>query len=223
MTWTASLPAIDPARRRELMLKRLFDVAAALGGLLLLGPVMAVVAAAVWLTMGPPVVFRQHRLGYRGRVYTLLKFRTMTDARDAQGALLPDAVRLTRAGRFLRSTTLDELPELINVLRGEMSVVGPRPLLPEYWPLYTAAQRRRHDMPPGMAGPVLAEGRNLLSWDEKFALDVWYVDHWSLGLDLRIVLRTLWKVLRREGVSPPDAVTMPRFEGTGARKDGPLE
>lgn len=223
MTWTADLAQTAPARARALSIKRALDVAASTVGLIVLAPVMAAVAVIVAVTMGRPVLFRQQRLGYRGAVYTLLKFRTMTDARDDTGALRPDAMRLTRTGRLLRSSTLDELPGLINVLRGDMSVVGPRPLLPEYWPLYTPEQRRRHDLPPGMAGPVLAEGRNLLSWDEKFALDAWYVDHWSLGLDLRIVLRTAWKVLRREGVSPPDAVTMPRFTGTAAGKDGRVE
>ena len=139
----------------------------------------------------------------------------MTDDRDEQGNLLPDEQRLTAAGKFLRSTTLDELPELINVLRGEMSLVGPRPLLVEYRDRYTSEQWRRHEMPPGMAGPVLARGRNILSWEEKFAADVWYVDHWSLWLDLRILVRTALRVLRREGVSADGHATMPKFKGRG--------
>jgi lipopolysaccharide/colanic/teichoic acid biosynthesis glycosyltransferase len=141
----------------------------------------------------------------------------MTEERDENGNLLPDEQRLTPVGRFLRSLTLDELPELFNVLKGEMSLVGPRPLLVEYRDLYTPEQWRRHEMPPGMAGPVLASGRNLLDWEEKFRLDVWYVDHWSLWLDFQILARTAWKVLKREGVSAEGHATMPKFEGVGVR------
>ena len=179
---------------------------------------MALIALAIWLTMGRPILFRQPRIGYKGRVFTIYKFRTMTDERDEQGNLLPDEKRLTPLGKLLRSLTLDELPELFNVLKGEMSIIGPRPLLVEYWDLYTPEQRRRHDMPPGMAGPVLAYGRNLLSWEEKFKLDVWYVDNWSLWLDFKIFLRTLWMVLKREGVSAEGHATAPKFQGSGMQE-----
>jgi lipopolysaccharide/colanic/teichoic acid biosynthesis glycosyltransferase len=147
----------------------------------------------------------------------IYKFRTMNNNKDAHGYLLPDEQRLTRFGRFLRILTLDELPELFNVLKGDMSLVGPRALLVEYRDLYTPEQWRRHEMPPGMAGPVLASGRNLLDWEEKFRLDVWYVDHWSLWLDFKILARTVWKVLKREGVSAEGHATMPKFEGVGVR------
>ncbi len=201
------------SRRIQMVIKRLMDVVLSIILLLVFSPLMALIALAIRLTMGPPVLFRQPRIGYRGRVFTIYKFRTMNDARDENGNLLPDEQRLTRLGRFLRSTTLDELPELFNVLKGEMSLVGPRPLLVEYRDLYTPEQWRRHEMPPGMAGPVLADGRNLLSWEEKFRRDVWYVDHWSLWLDFQILVRTAWKVLKREGVSAEGYATMPRFEG----------
>ena len=193
--------------------KRGFDFCVSLLVLVILAPFLLLIALAIRLTMGPPALFRQRRLGYQGRPFVLCKFRTMNDRRDGQGNLLPDEQRLTRLGRFLRSTTLDELPELINVLRGEMSLVGPRPLLVDYRDLYTPEQWRRHEMPPGMAGPVLAGGRNVLSWEEKFALDVWYVDNWSLWLDFKILARTAIKVLKREGISAEGHVTMPKFEG----------
>jgi sugar transferase EpsL len=199
-----------------LALKRTFDIVVSLTALALLSPFMAIIGLAIRFTIGAPVFFRQPRLGYQGRLFTILKFRTMTDDRDAQDNLLPDEQRLTRVGHFLRSTTLDELPELVNVLKGEMSLVGPRPLLVDYRDLYTPEQWRRHEMPPGMAGPVLASGRNTLSWEKKFALDVWYVDNWSLGLDFKILAQTALKVLRREGVSTEGYATMPRFEGNKA-------
>jgi len=198
----------------QIALKRLLDIAISTFLLFTFSPLFLLISLAIRLTMGPPIFFRQAPLGYRGRPFIILKFRTMTDDRDEQGNLLPDEQRLTRLGRFLRSTTLDELPELINVLKGEMSLVGPRPLLVEYRDLYTPEQWRRHEMPPGMAGPVLAGGRNILSWEEKFALDVWYVDNWSLWLDLRILARTALKVLKREGVSAEGHVTMPKFRGS---------
>ena len=204
-------------RRIQLHIKRLFDIMMSLLLILLFAPLMLLIALAILITMGRPILFRQPRIGYRGRVFTIYKFRTMNDARDEQGNLLPDEQRLTKLGRFLRSLTLDELPELFNVLKGEMSLVGPRPLLVEYRDLYTPEQWRRHEMPPGMAGPVLASGRNLLDWEEKFRLDVWYVDHWSLWLDFQILARTAWKVLKREGVSAKGHATMPRFEGAGVR------
>ncbi len=206
---------VERERRWQLKLKRAFDVSVSSLLLLLFSPVMAIVAAWIRRTMGPPVLFRQVRPGYRGAPFTMLKFRTMSDARDASGNPLPDGERLTQVGRFLRSTTLDELPELINVLKGDMSLVGPRALLEEYRDLYTPEQWRRHEMPPGMAGPVLAQGRNALGWEEKFRLDVWYVDNWSFWLDLKILGTTIWKVLRREGVNQPGQATVEYFRGSG--------
>ncbi len=200
--------------RAQIALKRFFDIIIAASLLFLLAPLMALITLLIRLTMGPPVFFRQPRLGYQGRPFVIYKFRTMTDDRDEQGNLLPDEQRLTRVGKFLRSTTLDELPELINVLKGEMSLVGPRPLLVEYRDLYTPEQWRRHEMLPGMAGPVLASGRNALSWEEKFRLDVWYVDNWSLWLDFKILARTAWKVLKREGINAKGYVTVPKFTGS---------
>lgn len=202
--------------RVQIVLKRLFDIAFSTIFLFAFSPVFLLISFLIRLTMGPPIFFRQSRLGYQGRTFTIYKFRTMTEDWDEQGNLLPDEQRLTRLGRFLRSLTLDELPELINVLKGEMSLVGPRPLLVEYRDLYTPEQWRRHKMPPGMAGPVLAGGRNALDWEEKFKRDVWYVDHWSLWLDFKILARTALKVLKREGVSAEGHVTMPRFLGTKA-------
>jgi lipopolysaccharide/colanic/teichoic acid biosynthesis glycosyltransferase len=192
--------------------KRALDVLGAVGGLLALAPVLLLIALAVWLSLGSPVLFRQVRAGRHGKPFELLKFRTMTEARDAAGELLPDDQRLTRFGYRLRSTSLDELPELINVLRGDMSLVGPRPLLPEYLPHYSAEQARRHDVRPGITGWAAVHGRNTLSWERRLALDVWYVDHWSLALDLKILLVTMVKVLRREGISPEGRATMPRFD-----------
>ena len=202
------------SQRTQVALKRLFDIVVSVTALILLSPVTGLIALAIYIAMGRPILFRQARLGYQGRTFAILKFRTMTEARDEQGNLLPDKQRLTRVGRFLRSTTLDELPELINVLKGEMSLVGPRPLLVEYRHLYTPEQWRRHEVLPGMAGPALASGRNILSWEEKFALDVWYVDHWSLWLDFRMLALTAWRVIRRQGVSAKGYATAPKFEGT---------
>jgi lipopolysaccharide/colanic/teichoic acid biosynthesis glycosyltransferase len=164
--------------------------------------------------MGPPVFFRQLRPGLHGRPFRVVKFRTMADARDARGGLLPDAARLTAVGRVLRATSLDELPQLWNVLRGELSLVGPRPLLMQYLPRYSPEQARRHDVLPGVTGWAQVHGRNALSWEDKFALDVWYVDHWSPWLDLRILAATLLHVARREGISQPGHATMPEFLGT---------
>ena len=202
------------ARMVGLAVKRILDVLASAAAILLLSPLFLVVGVLIALLMGFPVIFTQPRLGKDGQVFRIYKFRTMTGARDEQGRLLPDARRLTRLGRFLRSTTLDELPELINVLKGEMSAVGPRPLLVEYRDLYTEEQWRRHEMPPGMAGPVLAGGRNALSWEEKFQRDLWYVDNWSLWLDAKILFQTALQVLKREGTSAEGYATMPRFQGS---------
>src|SRR4051812_1552584 len=199
--------------RVQRAVKRAVDVVLAATALLVLSPLMALIAAAILVTMGPPVVFRHRRLGLGGREFTLLKFRTMRGRPPRPGAALDDEQRITRLGRILRALTLDELPELVNVLRGDLSLVGPRPLLPEYRELYTPEQWRRHEMPPGMAGPALAAGRNALSWEEKFAADVDYVEHWSLWLDAKVLALSIWRVLRREGVSAEGHATMPRFEG----------
>jgi lipopolysaccharide/colanic/teichoic acid biosynthesis glycosyltransferase len=198
----------------QLAVKRCFDIFFSITLIGLSFPVFIVVSLIIWLCMGTPILFRQERLGYLGKEFKLYKFRTMEDKRDNKGELLPDEDRLTSIGLFLRSTSLDELPELINVLIGDMSIVGPRPLLVEYRDLYTAEQFRRHEMPPGMAGPVLAEGRNALSWEDKFDQDLVYVDKWSLWVDLRILFATIIMVLKREGISAQGYATMPKFEGT---------
>jgi sugar transferase EpsL len=194
--------------------KRAFDVVGAAVMLVLLSPVLVMVAIAVRVTMGAPVLFRQIRPGRDGRPFTLVKFRTMTDARDRAGEPLADAARLTALGRFLRRTSLDELPELGNVLAGEMSLVGPRPLLMEYLPLYTPEQRRRHEVRPGITGWAQVNGRNALTWDDKLTLDVWYVDHQSLRLDCSIIGRTVRQVVGGHGVSAPGHETMEPFRGS---------
>lgn len=193
--------------------KRIVDVVGAVLGLVLLTPVLIVVAIAIWRQMGAPILFTQTRPGLNGRPFRMVKFRTMRDATDTSGRPLADAERLTRLGRFLRGSSLDELPELWNVLKGEMSLVGPRPLLMEYLPLYSPAQARRHDVRPGVTGWAQINGRNALSWPEKFALDIWYVDHRSLRLDLKILCLTLRKVVAREGISAAGDATMPKFTG----------
>ncbi len=195
-------------------MKRLMDVTLASAGLLALAPVMGTVAALIRLKLGKPVLFRQLRPGYKGKPFYLIKFRTMRDANDRSGNPLPDEKRLTRFGRFLRSTSLDELPELWNVIKGDMSLVGPRPLLMEYIPLYSPEQDRRHDVRPGITGWVQINGRNALTWGEKFKLDVWYVDNHSIILDLKILFLTVKKVLVREGISAQGEATMPKFTGS---------
>jgi lipopolysaccharide/colanic/teichoic acid biosynthesis glycosyltransferase len=196
-----------------MVMKRLFDLLLALMALIFLAlPLLAL----FWLVrrkLGSPVLFSQVRPGLHAKPFIMVKFRTMTDERGPDGALLPDAQRLTPFGRFLRASSLDELPELWNVLRGDMSLVGPRPLLMEYLPLYTPEQARRHEVRPGITGWAQVNGRNAISWADKFALDVWYVDHRSLWLDLRILWRTVRKVLVRDGISAPGDATMPKFEG----------
>ncbi len=182
--------------------------------LAVLSPLLAGVAALELVVHGRPALFHQTRPGRSGAPFRIVKFRTMTDARDPDGELLPDAERLTPFGRWLRSTSIDELPELWNVLRGEMSLVGPRPLLTRYLDRYTPEQMRRHEMPPGITGWAQVRGRNALTWDQKFALDVWYVDNWSLRLDFEILLTTLVKVARREGITAPGEATMPEFMGS---------
>lgn len=194
-------------------MKRVFDVMVAATILILGAPVLLVLAALVRWKLGSPVLFRQMRPGLNGHPFEMVKFRSMTDERDSEGRLLPDADRLTRFGQFLRASSLDELPELWNVVKGEMSLVGPRPLLMEYLPLYSAQQRRRHEVRPGVTGWAQVNGRNTLSWREKFEADVWYVDNRSLALDLRIIARTASGVFRREGISAAGEATMPRFTG----------
>ena len=194
--------------------KRAFDAVAAFSGLVLASPVLALVGMGVALALGTPVLFRQERPGRGGKLFSILKFRTMSEARSADGSLLPDAERLGRFGRFLRATSLDELPELWNVLKGDMSLVGPRPLLVEYLPLYSERQVRRHDVRPGITGWAQVNGRNALTWEKKFEMDVWYVENLTFGLDVRIRWRPLVSVVRREGISAAGEATMSRFTGT---------
>ena len=198
-------------------MKRLMDLLGSFLGLILLSPVLIVVSALVRLKLGSPILFTQIRPGLGGKSFKMMKFRTMTDERDENGELLPDEVRLTQFGAFLRSTSLDELPELINVLRGDMSLVGPRPLLMEYLPLYSERQYRRHEARPGITGWAQINGRNALSWDEKFELDVWYVENRSLWLDIKILFLTVLKVVKRDGISHGGEATMPKFTGRGEK------
>lgn len=195
-------------------MKRLFDIVLACVALLLLGIPLLFLTWQVRRKLGSPAFFRQTRPGMQGRPFNMIKFRTMTDARGVDGALLPDADRLTPFGCFLRASSLDELPELWNVLKGDMSLVGPRPLLMDYLPLYSTEQSRRHEVRPGITGWAQINGRNALSWDEKFKLDVWYVDNRSLWLDIKILWLTVRKVLVRDGISAAGAATMPRFTGS---------
>ncbi len=199
------------------LIKRLIDIVGALAGLVILSPVLAAVAVGVARAMGRPILFRQQRPGLHGQPFTLLKFRTLTNDKDAHGNLLPDADRLTRFGQFLRRASLDELPELINVLKGEMSLVGPRPLLMKYLERYTAEQVRRHEMRPGITGWAQVNGRNALTWEEKFKLDVWYVEHHSLWLDLKVLALTLLKVAKSEGISAEGQATMLEFIGSNKK------
>ena len=194
--------------------KRIFDLVLTVPAFIVLSPVLLILALLVRVKLGAPVLFRQRRPGLHGEPFTIYKFRTMTDARDADGQLLPDAERLTALGRFLRSASLDELPELFNVLKGEMSVVGPRPLLMQYLNRYTSEQARRHETRPGITGWAQINGRNAITWEQKFTLDVWYVDHQSLWLDLKIIALTIWKILKREGITAPGQATMQEFTGT---------
>jgi lipopolysaccharide/colanic/teichoic acid biosynthesis glycosyltransferase len=204
---------VTAQRGPRLIVKRLADRAAAAVGLVVTAPILATTALAIRATMGSPVLFRQRRPGYRGQLFELIKFRTMRNAIGPDGTPLPDAERLTRLGRFRRSTSLDELPQLVNVLRGELSLVGPRPLLVKYLERYTAEQARRHDVMPGITGWCQVNGRNALDWETKLALDVWYVENWSLVLDAKILARTVLHVLRREGISREGHATMPEFQG----------
>jgi len=201
-------------------MKRLFDITISLAALVLLSPMLAALAVLVRIKLGSPVLFRQERPGLRGTPFTLVKFRTMTDARDERGEPLSDSVRLTRFGKFLRSTSLDELPELLNVLKGEMSLVGPRPLLMEYLDRYTPRQARRHDVRPGITGWAQINGRNAIGWEERFEFDVWYVDNATLWLDVKILARTFLSVFSRQGVSAEGHVTMPKFMGSAKSHSG---
>lgn len=198
-------------------MKRLLDVLIAGTALLLLSPLLAVLAIIVSWNMGAPIFFRQTRPGLNGRPFKMVKFRTMRDVRGADGQILPDAERLTAFGRFLRASSLDELPELWNVVKGDMSLVGPRPLLMEYLPLYTRAQARRHEVRPGLTGWAQINGRNALTWEEKFKLDVWYVDHRNMWIDLKILWLTAFRVVQRHGISAEGEATMPKFSGSNRR------
>ncbi len=209
---TSPASAQQPTLRTPIW-KRTLDLCGAGVALVLLLPVLLVLMVLVRLKLGAPVIFSQIRPGLGGKPFTIFKFRTMTDARDANGEPLHDSERLTAFGKALRSTSLDELPELVNVLRGDMSLVGPRPLIVEYLPLYSAEQARRHDVLPGITGWAQVNGRNAVSWPDKFALDVWYVDHQSIWMDIKILFLTLGRVLTRHGISQPGFVTSERFQG----------
>ncbi len=200
-------------------MKRGLDLGGALVGLVLAGPVLLVLVVAVRLTMGHPVFFRQTRVGRAGHRFQILKLRTMTNARDSRGDLLPDERRLTPLGRFLRATSLDELPQLWNLVKGDMSLVGPRPLLPQYLHRYNDHQRRRHEVKPGITGWAQIHGRNRLTWEEKFDLDVWYVDNRSVWLDIKILALTFWKVVCHDGISQTGHATMPEFRATAGQPD----
>jgi sugar transferase EpsL len=194
--------------------KRLFDLVLLIPGIILISPLLGLIALLVWIKHGRPIFFKQIRPGYRGQPFGVIKFRTMINAYYSNGELLPDSERLTNLGRFLRSTSMDELPEIFNVFGGKMSLVGPRPLLMQYLDRYTPEQARRHDVLPGMAGWAQVNGRNLLSWEDKFRMDVWYVDNWSIGLDIKILGLTFWKVIKREGISQPGHATSEEFMGS---------
>ena len=199
--------------------KRLFDIILSLFAIVLLSPLLVVLSLLVRIRLGSPVLFRQKRPGYKGKIFELMKFRTMTDKKDEKGELLPDEIRLTDFGKKLRSTSLDELPEFFNILKGDMSFVGPRPLLVQYLPLYNKEQARRHDVLPGLTGWAQVNGRNAISWEEKFKYDVEYVDRLSFLMDLKIVFMTVKSVLKREGISSETSATMEFFEGTPEKED----
>lgn len=196
------------------MIKRIFDLVLTILGIFLILPLLLILAFFVRVFHGSPLFFVQIRPGQHGKPFKMYKFRTMTNARDAEGNLLPDHERLTSLGKFLRSTSLDEFPELINVLKGDMSLVGPRPLLMEYLPLYSSEQSRRHEVKPGMTGWAQINGRNAIGWDEKFSYDVWYVDNWSIWLDIKILAMTMLNVLLRKGINHNETETMPFFQGS---------
>jgi sugar transferase EpsL len=193
--------------------KRILDLILATASILILSPLLLLITLAVWFTYGTPVIFRQKRPGYQGKSFLIYKFRTMTEERDEQDQVLPDDLRITRLGHLLRSFSLDELPELINVIKGDMSIVGPRPLLMQYLDRYSPEQARRHEVVPGITGWAQVNGRNALSWEEKFNYDVWYVDHWSFWLDVKILFLSIVIVLRREGINQPGKATTEEFMG----------
>jgi undecaprenyl phosphate N,N'-diacetylbacillosamine 1-phosphate transferase len=198
----------------ERYIKRFLDIVLSFIGIIVLSPVLAAVAAMIKVKLGSPVIFKQDRPGLNEKIFTLYKFRTMTDEKDENGELLPNHMRLTKLGRILRATSLDELPELFNILRGDMSFIGPRPLLVEYLPLYNNEQRRRHHVRPGLSGLAQINGRNAISWEEKFRYDIEYVDNISLLLDLKIFIQTILKVFKKEGINKSETVTMEKFKGT---------
>lgn len=200
-------------------IKRFFDFVSALLALIVFSLLLAVVAVLVKIKLGSPVIFKQERPGLNNKVFTLYKFRTMTDERDENGELLPDEVRLTKFGQFLRNTSIDELPELINILKGDMSVIGPRPLLVQYIPLYNKHQARRAEVKPGLSGWAQVNGRNSVTWEDKFEMDVYYVDNYSLALDLKILFMTVKNVIKREGISSDTSATMEPFTGTSEKKE----
>ena len=195
-------------------LKRLFDIISSAAGLIVISTLLAVLAVLVRLKLGSPILFRQQRPGLGGKAFVIYKFRTMTDQSDALGKLLPDEQRLPAFGRFLRGTSFDELPELLNVLKGDMSIVGPRPLMMKYLGRYSPQQARRHEVKPGITGWAQINGRNAISWEDKFKLDVWYVDNWTLWLDMKIILKSVWMVIVREGITQQGRATMDEFMGT---------
>jgi sugar transferase EpsL len=198
--------------------KQSLDMILAALAVVFLSPLLVLLAVLIGVTIGTPMLFRQHRPGLHGKPFSAYKFRTMTNAHDDQGNLLPDEERLTSLGKFLRSTSLDELPAIFNVLKGEMSLVGPRPLLMRYLDRYTPQQARRHEVKPGITGWAQVNGRNAITWEQKFALDVWYVDHRSLWLDLKIIALTIWKILKREGINQPGQATMEEFRGHSSQR-----
>lgn len=197
--------------------KRILDIISSLLAIIVLSPLLAVTSVLVKTKLGSPVIFKQERPGKDEKIFTLYKFRTMTDERDENGDLLPDKIRLTKFGKFLRSTSIDELPELFNILKGDMSVVGPRPLLVKYLPLYNEHQHRRHEVKPGLSGWAQVNGRNAISWEEKFDYDVEYVDNYSLLMDIKILFMTIMNVLKREGISSDTSVTMEEFMGSESK------
>ena len=195
-------------------IKRLFDIISSVAGLVVISSLLVVLAVLVRLKLGSPILFRQQRPGLGGKAFVIYKFRTMTAPRDASGNLLPDEQRLPAFGRFLRSTSFDELPELFNVLKGDMSIVGPRPLMMKYLERYSPQQARRHEVKPGITGWAQINGRNAISWEDKFKLDVWYVDNWTLWLDMKIIFKSIWMVIAREGITQQGRATMDEFMGT---------
>ena len=199
-------------------IKRILDIISSLLAIIILSPLLAVTAALVKTKLGSPVLFKQERPGKDEKIFTLMKFRTMTDERDENGELLPDEVRLTKFGKFLRSTSIDELPELFNILKGDMSVIGPRPLLVEYIPRYNEHHHRRHEVRPGLSGWAQVNGRNTVSWEDKFDMDVHYVDNYSFAMDVKILFMTVLNVLKKEGISSETSATMEVFMGTGVTK-----